>query len=163
MHCFSSRLFHFPLIFSLKTLGITALLESRVSFSLLLQSQPADCPREFLPCYSYGFFHSCRVSPLTAYNNGDKASLAGGRALQLFWKEPHYSSAHLKSHDIKHEGSRNCHRIIELPRLIGTPKDHLAQPFAGKGAQMRLSSALSNCILKTSCHQNSTTSLGRLL
>lgn len=51
----------------------------------------------------------------------------------------------------------------EHPRQEGTLKDHLVQPFVGKGYQMRLSCILFNHILKTFGDGNSTTSLGRLL
>jgi len=53
-------------------------------------------------------------------------------------------------------------KIIKKARLEGTSKDHLVQPFIGKGAQMRLSSTLPSCVLKTSSDEDSNTSLGSL-
>lgn len=51
---------------------------------------------------------------------------------------------------------------IEQPRLERTSKDHEVQPFLEWGVQMRLSSSLSSCVLKTSSDKESPTSLGRL-
>lgn len=39
---------------------------------------------------------------------------------------------------------------LELPWLEGASEDHLVQPVVGRGASVRLCSALLNCILKTS-------------
>lgn len=52
------------------------------------------------------------------------------------------------------------HRMIDS-MLEGTSEDQLAQYFVANGAYMRLSSTISNRILKTSSDWDATTSLGR--
>lgn len=54
------------------------------------------------------------------------------------------------------------HWIIEQPRLKGTSKHHLVQPFLGKGALETPSGTLSSHRLKASRDWDSATSLGRL-
>lgn len=53
-------------------------------------------------------------------------------------------------------------QLPKMPRLEGTSKDNLVYSSMGKGTQMRLSDPLSNHILKTSSHGDSTMSLGSL-
>lgn len=54
------------------------------------------------------------------------------------------------------------YRTTAQSRLKRILKDYLAQSFMGEGVQMRLSSTLSNCMLKPSIYGYFTTSLARL-
>lgn len=60
-------------------------------------------------------------------------------------------------------GFQPNYRTTAQPRLKKILKDHLAQSFMGERAQMRLSSTLSNCLLKPSIYGYFILSLGRLV
>jgi len=53
-----------------------------------------------------------------------------------------HQQSDLKVHHDRPSGTELLHRITERARLERTSKDHLVQPFMGKGAQVRLSSTL---------------------